>query len=88
MRSPKLGLPTMSDAAADLRAVYGPGARKRVARDAHASVETVKRWFAEGIPARRRRQIAEVILRRIDEQQQALAEIRTRAIEALREDLE
>ena len=85
MHTPKKGGFSVSDTAADLRTVYGPGARKRLARDAGASVETVKKWFSEGVPLRRRRQIAEVLLRHIDQQERRLSEIRSRALDVLRE---
>jgi hypothetical protein len=63
---------------AAVQEVYGRDARKRLARDAGVSPDTVKGWLSGRWPASRQRQIAELLLVNIEGKQAMLRGIQER----------
>lgn len=68
----------MTNAAADFRLVYGPGAAKKIARRFGIAVVTAKLWLAGRAPSAREREIAAALLSECDRIEALIAETRQR----------
>lgn len=69
---------SMSEAAADLRFVYGPNAAKKIARRFGVAVVTAKLWLAGRTPTAREREIARALLEECSRLEMVVADTKRR----------